>query len=209
MAVKRKTITLRLIRCGDTPWTEQQRLFGTTDLPLSDAGRLALRADVAKLQAENVASVYHPPDEAASETAAAFAKAMRGKPRIVPELADPALGVLEGMTQQEFAERFAKRHKQWHDDPLSLTPPEGEDFIVARSRIFDAVTHILKRSRGGGVAIVLHSLGIGFLKSWLLDRPCSDIWRLLETRPAVERFAIDTDLIEALETAATEQIVGE
>lgn len=208
MATKRKTITLRLVRCGDTPWSEQNRLFGSTDLPLSDAGRAELAEAIKRLTEGKAASVYHPADEAAEQTANAFAKALRGKTRVVPDLADPALGVLEGMTQQEFSDRFAKRHKQWHDDPLSLTPPEGEDFVLARSRILTALARILRRSRSNEVVVVLHSLGIGFVKCWLLDRPCNDIWRLLEARPRVERFAIDTDMIDAMETAASLEPTG-
>lgn len=202
MAVKRKTITLRIVRCGDTPWSEQQRIFGSTDLPLSAAGRAALADDIAHVEAGAAASVYHPGDEAAAETAAAFAAALKAKARVVPELADPHLGILEGMAQQEFAERYGKRHKQWHEDPLSLSAPEGEDFIAARARLFEAVARILRRSRSDEVVIVLHTLATGFLKCWLTDRPSADLWRLIEARPRVERFAIEPEMIDALEAAA-------
>ena len=205
---KRKTITLRIVRCGETSWTEQRRIYGSTDLPLSEAGRAALTDDVAHLEGSKAASVYHPADEAATETARAFAAALNAKARAVRELADPDLGILEGLTQQEFAERYSKRHKQWHEDPLSLSAPEGEDFSAARARVFEAVVRILRRSRSDEVVIVLHTLAAGFLKCWLADRPSSDLWRLMEARPRVERFAIEPEMVDALEAAATREAAG-
>lgn len=208
MAAKRRTIHLRIVQCRDTTWTEQDRIFGATDLPLSEAGRLALAEDIANIQPGKAAAVYHPGDEAAAETATAFAGALKAKVRVVPELSDPNLGILEGMTQREFAERFCKRHKQWHEDPLSVLLPEGEDFIAARSRLFQAIVRILRRSRSEEVVIVLHALATGFLKCWLTDRPSTDLWRLLEARPRVERFAMEPEMIDALEEAAGHELAN-
>ena len=133
---------------------------------------------------------------------------MKARTKVVPELADPNLGILEGLTQQEFAERFCKRHKQWHEDPLSMSAPEGEDFLAAQSRLFDAVVRILRRSRSEEVVLVLHSLATGFLKCWLLGQPSSELWRVLEERPRVERFAIDSSVADALEGAATREVAS-
>jgi broad specificity phosphatase PhoE len=208
MAAKRRTIYLRIVQCPDTTWTEQDRIYGATDLPLSEVGRTALAEDIANLQPGKAAVVHHPGDEAAAETAAAFATALKAKVRVVPELSDPNLGILEGMTQREFAERFCKRHKQWHEDPLSVLVPEGEDFITARTRVFDAIVRILRRSRSEEVVIVLHALATGFLKCWLTDRPSTDLWRLLEARPRVERFAIEPEMIDALEQAVGREVAS-
>lgn len=208
MAAKVKTRYLRIVRCGDTAWTEQDRISGATDLPLSEAGRAALAEEIANLEPGKVATVYHPGDEAATETAATFAAALKARTKVVPELADPNLGILEGLTQQEFAERFCKRHKQWHEDPLSMSAPEGEDFLAAQSRLFDAVARILRSSRSEEVVLVLHSLATGFLKCWLLGQPSSELWRVLEERPRVERFAIDSSVADALEGAATREVAS-
>ena len=35
MASKRKTIPLALIRCGETPWDVEGRLYGCSDSPFS------------------------------------------------------------------------------------------------------------------------------------------------------------------------------
>src|SRR5262245_57074263 len=120
---KRSSITLTLIRCGETTWDAQGRVHGSTDLPLSDAGRAAVMAEVQRLGGARSTIIHHPQDEAAADTARMFAMAGE-KLRDVAELADPNLGLLEGLTQQEFAERFRSRSKQWKDDPITLSPPE-------------------------------------------------------------------------------------
>ena len=131
MAAKRSFIMMSLLRCGETLWESEDRLHGRTDLPLTAAGRAAVSADVARLAGERIATVYHAADEAASETALMWARATQARTKNVDELADPDLGLLEGLLQQDLADRYPKRHKQWQDDPLSLVPPEGEPIIDA------------------------------------------------------------------------------
>lgn len=178
------------------------RIAGSTDLPLSVAGQVEAKEAARHMQTDHFATIYHPADEAAKETAQTFATALKAKPRAIAELADPNLGLLEGITAQDFAERYAKRFKQWEDDPLMLSPPEGEEMAEARSRIFAAVARLLKRSRGDETAVVLHTLGTGLLRCWLADCEGGAMWRLLESRPMVERYVFSDTMIRRLEAAA-------
>ena len=161
--MKRKTMMVSLIRCGQTVWDADGRLRGSTDLPLSDAGRVAVQADLSQSALGRPSLIHHPPDDAATETARLCAARMGAKIKSADGLADPNLGLLEGLTRQEFAERFHTRFKQWDEDPLSLSPPEGEDVVDAADRLFNTVARILKRSRsdeqypaqaGGQVSLV-------------------------------------------------------
>jgi len=203
VATKRKPILLTLIRCGETTWDSEGRLHGRSDLPLSIDGRSSVTADVAALSSRRIAMVCHPSDDAATETAQIVAGAVAGKAKVVADLADPALGVLEGMSTQEFADRFPKRYKQWQDDPLSLTAPEGEELVEARARVFGVIGRLARRSRADEIAIVLHPVALGLLRCWLADRPASDLWSMVRTRPRIERYLLAAELIAALEEAAT------
>jgi broad specificity phosphatase PhoE len=202
MASKRKTITLALVRCGETTWDVEGRLQGRSDLPLSIDGRTAVSADVTTLPGGQIGTIYHPPDDAATETAQIVAAHTRSKVKAVAELADPDLGVLEGLTAKDFADRFSKRYKQWQEDPLTLTPPEGEPLLNARARLFEAISRMARRSRSDEIGIVLHPVGLGLLRCWLADRPAADLWSMVRTRPRIERYLLAADLVGELAEVA-------
>ena len=202
MAITRQSITLCLIRCGQTVWDADGRVQGATDLPLSEAGRAAVNARLHALAPARPAVIHHPADEAAAETAALCARRTGARTKAVVELADPHLGLLEGLTQQEFAERFPKRFKQWDEDPLSVSPPEGEEIITAANRLFKAIARILRRSRSHEIGIVMHDMGLGLVRCWLADRPLNDLRAALVDRPLFERYDLPVELLGALEKAA-------
>ncbi len=69
MASKRASIVLSLVQCGETAWDGEGRLHGSTDLPLSEAGREVVKDAATGLISARFNTIYHPPDEAATETA--------------------------------------------------------------------------------------------------------------------------------------------
>jgi broad specificity phosphatase PhoE len=205
LATKRKSMVLTLIRCGENTWDAEGRLHGRSDLPLSIAGRTSVTSDVNVLAGRRLATVYHPPDDAALETAQIVAGAVGARIKSASDLNDANLGVLEGMTTQVFADRFPKRYKQWQDDPLSLSPPDGEDLAAARARLFAAVGRMLRRSRSDEIAMVLHPLSLGFLRCWLADRPPTEVWTLVRDRPRIERYLVAMKMVRWLAEAARAQ----
>jgi broad specificity phosphatase PhoE len=205
MAQKRKSILLTLVRCGETTWDAEDRLHGRSDLPLSIDGRASVIEQAAGLAGRSIGNVFHGPDDASLETAQLVAGVVKARTKSVDGLAAPDLGVLEGITTQDFAERFSKRHKQWQEDPLSLSPPEGEDLAHARARIFSAVARLIRRARADELALVLHALGLGLLRCWLAERPASDLWEMVRTRPPVERYLLSMDMAAGLDEVAAAQ----
>jgi probable phosphoglycerate mutase len=199
--VTRSGFILCLVGCGETPWDRDDRLHGATDLPLSNSGRASVQVDVERAIVRRIGSVYHPADEAATETARLFATRARARTKAVEELADPNLGLLEGLTHAVFEERFPKRAKQWKEDVLSLAPPEGEAIAQARSRILQRLARLIRRARGEEMAVVLHSFGLVFARSWLANQSPSTVWPFLEHRPRIERYLIAPTLMEELETS--------
>ena len=202
MALKQKSVMVTLIESGPTSWQADGRILGAADLPLAVEGNKQVEQVAAWLKMSRATTVYHPVDECATTTAAACAAVIQAKTKAVEELADPHLGLLEGLTEHDFAERFPSRHRQWETDPLSLSPPEGEAMIDAANRLFRAVAKILKKSKGEEAALVLHSLGMGMLRCWMSQRPMSELRVISEHRPPVERYAFPIDLLGELENAA-------
>jgi probable phosphoglycerate mutase len=219
VAVKHRSITLYLIQCGETAWQAEGRLQGAMDLPLSDAGRDSIIASLWTLEGCRASTVYHPSDEAAQSTAElCAARLSQGttsngngsagggggavKTKAVAGIADPHLGIFEGLTEQDFADRFPSRYRQWRDDVISFMPPDGEEMIEAADRIFRAIAGIVRRSKDPDVPIVLHSLGLGLMRCWLGEKPLRDLRVLLAKRPRVERYEVAVELIAELESAA-------
>ena len=198
---KRSSITLTLIRCGETTWESQQRVHGVTDLPLSDAGRAAVTADLNLLRDLKIGFIHHPPDEAATDTAKICAPVLSAKLREAPELNDPNLGLLEGLTEKAFADRFRSRHKQWEENPITLSPPEGEDMTTAAARIYRGLAKLIRRSRNEEIAVVMHDLGRAMIRCWVADRPLTAM-RDMEGGPGVERIVVPLAMLDRLETAA-------
>ncbi|MEM7229416.1 MAG: histidine phosphatase family protein [Planctomycetota bacterium] len=198
MANKKRQRVLCLIRCGETTWDQDDRLHGQTDLPLSNAGRAALAGLADETSAGGVSTVYHSSDDAASDTAQIFASAWHVRQKVVEDLADPDLGLLEGLTQNDLAERYRKRARTWTEDPLALIPPEGESVADARIRVFGAVARTIRRSRAQECAFVLHDISLGLLRCFLANRPSGEMWSLLEDRPPVERYLVTEHLAERL-----------
>ena len=206
MAQKRSSIYLSLIRSGETAWAADGRLQGSSDLPLSPDGKAAVTTDALALAGQQLANIYHPPDDAATETARIVAGVVGARTKAVPELAEVDLGVFEGMTLQAFAERYPKRSKQWQEDPLSFSPPEGEDVFEARARIFTGLGRLLRRARSEALGVVLHPLGVGLLRCWLADLSASEAWTLAQRRPRVERYLLALETVKRLEEAGKVQV---
>lgn len=200
--MKSRPIMLCLIRAGQTVWAADGRIQGAADLPMSEAGRSAIMAALDQAATAKPAVIHHPSDEAATQTAQLFAQRLKAKTKSLDDLHDPKFGVLEGLTEREFEERFPTRYKQWEDDPLSLTPPEGEDFIHAVQRMFSAISRVLNRSRSAETGLVLHDVGIGLVRCWLADCPLTGFRDMISNRPIVERYSLTTSLLATLEKVA-------
>ncbi len=201
--------TLFLILCGDTPWDRESRLRGRTDLPLANAGRAMVVSETARLEQMGIGDlkvIYHPDDEAARDTAGIFAGALKVKTKVAFALADPDLGLLEGLTQDEFEERYPRRHKQWLDDPLALIPPEGESLTDAKERVFRAVAKIVGKSRREKVAVVVHPVGYGFLRALFTRTPLPEEEENSEELydgGRVEAYGIDEAMLRMLKAEVT------
>jgi len=200
---ERNDILLTLIGCGQTAWEAEGRVHGATDLPLSPTGQASITTIASAIMPKRLGAIYHSSDEASTDTAHIIAEAVGSKPKMIEDLSEPDLGLIEGLTEKDFAERFPRRHKQWLEDPLSLSPPEGEPLADARARIFEACSKILKRSKSDHPVIVLRPLGLGFMRCWLCDRSVTSLWDIVKARPQIERYALNSEIISWLEEFAT------
>ncbi len=179
---------LWLFRCCDTAWEEVGRLRGAADLPASEASVAATRALVARM-GEGPAVLYHPPDEAAAETAQVVAARFACAVRQAPGLLNPSLGLLEGLAMGEFERRFESRHAEWIASPLTVEPPEGEPLAQARARILDTVGDLLEAHEGERIGVVLQPIALAMVRDAFARGDGTRMWERLDGRASVTAHA--------------------
>ena len=205
---RRSSITMWLLRAGDTEWDEADRLRGDEELPMSNGGLAATTEAFERASAMTFpppGRIHHPLDPAASETARLAARTIGGRPKGNDDLADPALGVLAGLSLPELRDRFERRARQWEEDPSELVPPEGEPFPDARRRLVGTVASILKR-RPETVGLVLHELAAGFVRAALSGAAQGNPRRWMDGRPRVEVWVLPPDAAIRLRNAQQEMV---
>lgn len=156
-----------LIQAGPTPWDQEDRIVGAHSLPLTPEAEGSIRTIAAELT-DQVTAVYRPPNNDACERAAAIIAARFNlRPRDASGLEAWHLGLWEGLTRQELKFRFPKVIDQWHEQPLAVIPPEGERLSEVIDRMRGSVDRILRRNRGGIIAVCVRPMTLQVLSGLL------------------------------------------
>jgi len=174
---KSTEIQLVLIPAAATEWDESGRLQGGSDLPASASGLAAAKACVESAAALNPAVVLSAPDEASVQTAKLLAKHVGVKVRTISALADPSLGLWEGLAESAALERYPTVYKQWRQDPSSVHPPEGEAFDHAVHRITSGLVKAIEKSSKESYALALRPAAYRIVSRWAAGAPIVQDWR--------------------------------
>jgi broad specificity phosphatase PhoE len=191
-----------LLRTGATDWDLNDRVQGSTDLPLSETGGAEAAAAVAKLGRPPLTAVYCAPDEASVSTAEMLAAAAGVKAVPTPDFAEMAFGLWEGILKAELEDRFCRAGRLLSEDPTCVTPPEGECLGDYAERLFAALKKVLAKGRGRragtaasrgaliappGVGIVLRPVGDAVLRCAMAGLSGAEIPAMLRDKPGPRR----------------------
>lgn len=194
---KSNEIRVLLVRTGETEWEKAGRLAGATDVPLSEAGRDAVRRTAESLADARLSTIYCGPDEASQVTAQELARVTGGKVRIVEELGEINLGLWEGLLASELEEKCPTAYRQWMEDPASVLVPEGENLEDARARIMESLARALDRAGNGAVGVVLRPVAMALVACELTGTPTRSLWSMMRTGPATQWRTIHRETIRA------------
>ena len=151
-----------LIRHGATVYNEERRYQGLIDIPLSGAGRAALR------QADfSPATVYVSPLSRARETAAILFPEARQA--VIPDFREMDFGAFEGRTAAEMADGPA--YRAWVEGGCRGRCPGGENLAEFSERVWDAFAPLLEIKRPR-LVVVAH----GGVQMAILDRYARPHW---------------------------------
>ena len=172
-----------LIRHGLTALGEEKRYQGSTDTPLSDAGRLALQPD------DRFARVYCSPLLRAVETARILFPS--AEKRMVPDLREMDFGAFEGRGWWEMEQDAA--YRAWVEGGCVGKCPGGEDREGFSARVQAAFAALVEREKKAGASelvIIAHGgTQMAALSRWGMPQkdyfawqtPCGCGWLLEDT----------------------------
>jgi broad specificity phosphatase PhoE len=180
-----------MIEAGPTPWDKEGRLVGNSSLPLSAEAMDAIRhlLDNVKIP---IAAVYRPAaNEACVQTAQIIGKKFGIRARDNPDLDEVGLGLWQGLLPEEIRLRFPTVYPKWEEEPLVVTPPDGEPLDAAIRRIEGAARQIIRRNRGTSVALALRPMALQIAAGLLRGRSFADIAKRLHHRQAMETIEVN------------------
>lgn len=178
---------IALLRAGATDWEQAGRLVGSADLPLSVAGLEEVRSGVGVIAGEisgpGLAAIIAGPSESCQASAEVLGTACGGKIKRYKELADPGLGLWEGVLGTDLEERCPTTYRQWLEDPSSVRAPEGEALADAEHRVVTQLSKALDKIKGEGrvpVGVVVRPVAWALVRCWLDGRAFGDVWKVLD-----------------------------
>lgn len=144
-----------LIRHCEVPGEYRGRYIGSTDVPLSEAGRAAARNLAPQLASFAPETIVSSPLRRAVETAELAAPGR--EIRFDPRLTEIDFGAWEALTFAEIEQRATPEELRcWSESPGEMRLPGGESFPAFRRRVDAAFAELLAGTAGEIVAVVTH-----------------------------------------------------
>jgi probable phosphoglycerate mutase len=174
------SVTLFLVRHGETDWNAAGRWQGQTDIPLNARGREQAREVALRLRAEGLRSIASS-DLLRARATADLVAAELGLTvnHLDAGLRERRFGCFEGLTREEVAARFPEAWAGYLADPGPALPGgESRDELVGR--LLPAVASAAARLPGP-LLVVMHG---GAMRALLaghvgeMPRPSSPAWPL-------------------------------
>lgn len=160
---------LLLLRHGDIGDEYRGRYIGSSDVPLSGAGRRQAEAIALRIRAASPERCLASPLRRCRETAKIVSGATGLRFEIDPDLREINFGAWEGLTFHEIAESASGLVKRWAAFDARFAFPKGEateDFLSRVRRVADRLAAepadtLLACTHGGVIrSLVCHFLGL-------------------------------------------------
>ena len=150
-----KSYVIHLIRHGAIDETLSGKYIGTTDPPLSDKGKLALKKLAFTHAYPQPPVVFSSPLRRCTQTCAVLFP--ERKPLVIADLSECNFGEWEGKTAEELKD--SEDFQKWLAGDNSVKPPRGEsnaDFVRRVCKIFESIVEGLMKTGSTECAVVTH-----------------------------------------------------
>lgn len=176
-------MTIALIPCGDSEWREQGRLLGRAELELTVEGHTECADWAAQLAGAGLSRLHHSSDDLATQTARQISRALGAPAKRAHELDELDLGLWAGLTEADLEVRYESAHHQLGENPLTVTPPDGESFQAAVERIQNYLQRRFRRDRGASIGLVVRPIVLSIARCLLEPLPLMRLWELSHEPP--------------------------
>lgn len=139
-------MNLYVLRHGTTVWNLEEKIQGSTDIPLHEKGRteaLQMREKILPLPIDRL---YTSPLKRAMETTQILNEVLDLPVAVEPALQEVSFGLWEGLTWKDVQQRFPQLFVQIPSSGF-IDPPEGESYDQAVQRICPFVEALLKKQQ--------------------------------------------------------------
>ncbi len=150
-----KSYVIHLIRHGAIDETLSGKYIGTTDPPLSDKGKMALKKLAFSHAYPQPPVVFTSPLKRCTQTCAVLFP--ERKPLVIADLSECNFGEWEGKTAEEL--KGSEDFQKWLAGDNSVKPPRGEsnaDFVRRVCKIFESIVEGLMKTGSTECAVVTH-----------------------------------------------------
>lgn len=169
---------LILVRAGRSVWADENRVQGTVSLPLSAAGKEALKKVAAEIDQLQPDLIFSSGNETAGPTATCLAELCSVKLKKIPHLRELDFGLWQGLRIEEVQKRFAGIYRSWCMDPTTVCPPQGETIADARQRIDKGMKTLARKSRDKTVVLVAAPIVACLVECVLTGRCITELWQV-------------------------------
>ncbi len=146
-----------LVRHGQVAGYERHPVYGHTDVPITEVGRLQMEHLAERLQLADIRAVYSSDLKRAVLGARIISRYHDVPHHAYPDLREMHFADWEGLTLDEIHQGSPQDLERRKDDIVNFTPPGGGESVGQLSgRVLPCVQEILKRHEGEDILIVAH-----------------------------------------------------
>lgn len=190
MTCSNRPTILYAVRHGETEWNRDHIAQGHLDSPLTELGHEQAARSAKALVGLGIEFIYSSDLGRALRTAAIIGKILGLKIRKDERLRERALGVMQGLTWEQFAEKHPEDYAAFNSRDPECVMPGGESARELMERTVQAAESYAGNHPGQCVLVVAHG---GVVKSYFhhaLGIPLEEPRRYSLFNAAINRFSI-------------------
>ncbi len=196
---------LVLVRHGETVGKSSVRLYGATDIDLSERGREQMRKVHSALENHKFQKVITSPLIRSKESASIIMDGYPHNPTIVKDFAEINFGRWEGWTFKEAEERDPEVYNAWQTTGWDFSFPEGDSRRGFHGRVSNAAEYVFSEPSGKTLA-VLHKGVIKVIIAALLNVDYEEIKKYPVELGSIHRLKKTENGWKAISTNETEHL---
>jgi 2,3-bisphosphoglycerate-dependent phosphoglycerate mutase len=193
------SMRLIAVRHGETEWNVAGREMGHLDSPLTERGRQQAEAVASRLAGLSLAALYSSDLGRAVATARCISRCCGQDVRVDVGLRERHMGVLQGLTSVEIAERHPALFEEQKEKGFYDRIPGGETAAQRRERSVRTFGAIAARHGSETIVAVTHAGLLGGFVEEVLGLPVGGLRHLRKHHASVNVFTF-TQGVWQLET---------